>query len=247
MAVSDENHASALARGGWFATTHWSVVLSAREADGEQGREALECLCRAYWFPLYALVRRRGYTPEEAADLTQGFFARLLEKNHLGQVNRDKGRFRSFLLASLRHYLSDERDRAHALKRGGGQRLISLDGQAAEERYRLEPVDERSPDVLFDRRWALTILERAQQRLREECVEAGREALHDELVRPAWETVPYAELGVRWGMTESAIKSAAHRLRRRLGELLREEIARTVCSPAELDEEIRYLMRVLSG
>ncbi|HKS36028.1 MAG TPA: sigma-70 family RNA polymerase sigma factor, partial [Verrucomicrobiae bacterium] len=208
-------------------------------------------LCRTYWFPLYAYIRRQGRNPEEASDLTQAFFERFLEKDYLRQVDRKKGKFRSFLLASLRHFLSDERDRARAAKRGGGRPLISLDQQTAEERYLLEPVDEASPDRIFERRWALTLLDQAQQRLRAECAEAGKIELYEQLTGTGSGVgkgePTYTALGARWGITEGAVKSAAHRLRQRFHELVRDEVAQTVSDPAELDDEIRYLMAIISS
>lgn len=234
--------------GQWFATTHWSVVLAAAHDTSDEADAALEKLCRAYWFPLYAYVRHQGYGADDAKDLTQGFFARLLEKNYLGQVDRRKGKFRSFLLAALRHYLSDERDRANAAKRGGGRNFVSFDAHDAEERYRMEPVDETSPDRVFDRRWALALLAEAQRRLREEYVAAGKAEIFDELAGGSAErtgTAPYAELAARWSTSESAVKSAAHRLRQRYHELVRTEVAHTVSDPGELDDEIRYLISVI--
>jgi DNA-directed RNA polymerase specialized sigma24 family protein len=251
MPTADAASGSGSSRAGWFATTHWSVVLTARDGSSADAQAALERLCRTYWFPLYAYVRREGYNPDEAKDLTQGFFARLLEKNYLDQVDRQKGRFRSFLLAALRHYLSDERDRASAAKRGGGYTFMSLDDHtSAEERYRLEPVDDMSPDRIFERRWALTVLEQAQKRLREECVAAGKPELYEQLIKTGTagkNETTYAALGARWGMSESAVKSAAHRLRQRYHVLVRGEVGHTVSNPAELDEEIRHLMAVIGS
>src|SRR2546422_4378518 len=234
----------------WFATTHWSVVVAASDQNSPEKVDALEKLCRAYWYPLYVFIRRQGYDPPDAQDLTQGFFTRLLEKNYLAQADRQKGRFRSFLLAALKHFVSDEQDKAKAQKRGGGQALISLDDQTAEKRYRVEPADIMSAEKLFERRWALTLLEQARARLRDEYVTAGNAEFYDELkVLETGEKsmVTYAELAVRLGTTESAIKSAAPRLRRRYAELVREEVAHTVNSPSEIDEEIRYLIAVISS
>jgi len=233
----------------WFATTHWSVVVAASDQDSPQKVDALEKLCRAYWYPLYAFIRREGYHPQDAQDLTQGFFTRLLEKNYLAQTDRQKGRFRSFLLAALKHFLSDEQDKARAQKRGGGQALISLDEQTAEGRYCLEPADVMSAEKLFERRWALTLLEQARTRLREEYVAGGKAEFYDQLrIMEAEEKKgTYAESAARLGTTESAIKSAVPRLRRRYAELVREEIAHTVNSPGEIDEEIRYLIAVISS
>jgi len=233
----------------WFATTHWSVVVAASDQNSPKKVDALEKLCRAYWYPLYAFIRREGYHPQDAQDLTQGFFTRLLEKNYLAHMDRQKGRFRSFLLAALKHFLSDEQDKARAQKRGGGQALISLDEQTAEGRYRLEPADVMSAEKLFERRWALTLLEQARTRLRNEYVAAGKAEFYDQLsIMEAEEKKgTYAESAACLGTTESAIKSAVPRLRRRYAELVREEIAHTVNSPSEIDEEIRYLIAVISS
>ena len=233
---------------GLFTTTHWSVVLAAGQPDAPQAGEALEKLCRTYWYPLYAYVRREGYDPLDAQDLTQGFFARLLARNDLGQVGSQKGKFRSFLLAALRHFLSDQRDRARAAKRGGGAEVLSLDAQAAEQRYRLEPVDRMDAEKIFERRWAMTLLERALARLRDEAVVAGKaewfERLRDFVAGDS--EVSCREAAVQLGQTESAVKSAVHRLRQRYRGLVREEIAQTVADPAEIEAEIRYLIAALS-
>ncbi len=227
-----------------FATTHWSVVLAAGHAGSAQSAEALETLCRTYWYPLYAFVRRQGYSPEDAQDLTQGFFARLLEKQYLGQVAPQKGKFRSFLLAALRHFLSDQRDREHTVKRGGGLAHLSLDARDAEERYRLEPVDRLDAERIFERRWAMTLLERALSRLRDESVAAGKaetfESLKDFVAGES--DVSCGEVASRLGLTESAVKSLLHRLRLRYRALVREEIAQTVADPSEVDAEIRHLI-----
>jgi RNA polymerase sigma-70 factor (ECF subfamily) len=233
-----------------FTTTHWSVVLAAGQSESQAAREALEKLCRAYWYPLYAYVRRQGHSPPDAQDLTQAFFARFLEKNYLAQVHPAKGKFRSFLLVALKHFLADEWDKLRTAKRGGGQVPISLDEPSPEERYRLEPADEMSAEKIFERRWALTVLEQARTRSREEYVSRGKGELYDglKIFEGGEQTSPtYAELGMQLGMTESAVKAAAHRLRQRYHELVREEIAQTVAKPAEIDEEIRYLIGVISG
>jgi len=231
-----------------FATTHWSVVLAAGQSADKQASEALEQLCRAYWYPLYAYVRREGYNPTDAQDLTQGFFARLLAHDSLAQVGPQKGKFRSFLLAALRHFLSDQRDRARAVKRGGGAEVLSLDAQEAEERYRLEPVDRLDAERMYERRWALTLLERALTRLRDETAAAGKvdafEALKDFVAGE--NDISCAEAAAQLGLTESAVKSAVHRLRQRYRELVREEVAHTVDDPAEIDAELRYLITVMS-
>ncbi len=231
-----------------FATTHWSVVLAAGQEDTPQASVALEQLCRTYWYPLYAFVRRQGYSPEDAQDLTQGFFARLLEKHYLEQVEPQKGKFRSFLLAALRHFLSDQRDREHTVKRGGGLAHISLDAQDAEERYRLEPVDRLDAERIFERRWAITLLERALSRLRDENVAAGKaetfETLKDFVAGDS--DVSCDDVAARMGLSESAVKSLLHRLRVRYRALVREEIAQTVANPMEVDAEIRHLIAAVS-
>lgn len=231
-----------------FATTHWSVVLAAQAATTPHAVEALEKLCQTYWYPLYAYVRRENYSAPDAQDLTQEFFARLLEKNHLGQVAREKGKFRSFLLAALRHYLSDQRDRDRAAKRGGGANFFSLDAQTAEARYRLEPVDRMDAEKIYEHRWAMALLEQALSRLRDENVAAGKTELFERLRNSvAGESdVSCGEAAAQLGLTESAVKSALHRLRQRYRELIREEVAHTVADPAEIDPEIRYLIAVLS-
>jgi DNA-directed RNA polymerase specialized sigma24 family protein len=237
-------------QGTWFTTTHWSLVLNAQDTTCPLAAAALEKLCRAYWYPLYVFVRRQGEDEESAKDLTQGFFARLLEKHYLAQVQREKGKFRCFLLAALKHFLADERDKARAQKRGGGQTLVSLDDSTGEERYRLEPVDAMDADKLFERRWALTLLEQARTRVREEYLECGKAGLYDHLkpFESGDQNAPsYAQVAAELGLTESAVKSAVFRMRQRYRELVREEVANTVDSPAEVDGEIRYLISVISG
>lgn len=229
-----------------FLTTRWSLVAAARVPD-EQGRRALAELCRLYWYPLYAWIRRRGYTRDEAEDLTQGLFARLLERDGLASFQSARGRFRAFLLGACRHYLANEWDRARAEKRGGDRTRLPLDFGDAEERYAREP-DRGEVDRLFERRWALTLLEQVLVRLRGEFESAGKtehfEALKGTLIGD--ESAPsYARIGERLGMSESAVKVAVHRLRKRYRELLREEIAETVSSPEEIEEEIRDLFEAL--
>jgi RNA polymerase sigma factor (sigma-70 family) len=231
-----------------FATTHWSVVLAAQEEHTPHAAEALEQLCQTYWYPLYAFVRREGSSAPDAQDLTQEFFARLLEKNYLAQVAPQKGKFRSFLLAALRHFLADQRDRARAVKRGGGADCLSLDAQAAEERYRLEPVDRMDAEKIYERRWAMTLLEQALTRLRDENVAADKKELFERLrdFVAGESDMSCGEAAAQLGLTESAVKSALHRLRQRYRELVREEVAHTVADPAEVDAELRYLIAVLS-
>jgi RNA polymerase sigma-70 factor (ECF subfamily) len=234
----------------WFATTHWSVVLAAGDHSSARAAEAMEKLCSTYWYPLWAYVRREGYSPEDAEDLAQGFFARFLEKDYLAQVAREKGKFRSFLLASLRHFLSDERDRTNAIKRGGGKTILSLDAQEAEGRYLLEPAHDLSAEKIFERRWALMLLDRVLARLREEYAAAGkadRFAALETFLPGEQATGTYAEAAERLGVAEGTIKWEVHQLKKRYRELLRAEIAHTVSSPDEIDEEARYLIAVLSG
>jgi DNA-directed RNA polymerase specialized sigma24 family protein len=248
MLPQQETSASSLNR-DWFTTTHWSVVLAARQPDTSGARQALERLCQTYWYPLYVFIRRQGYSPMDAQDLTQAFFERVLARNYFDQANRDKGRFRAFLLAGLKHFLSDQRDHDRAAKRGGGVTALSLDAQTAEERYQLEPLDTMAPDRLYERRWAFTVLGQARERLRQEFVGTGKGNLYEQL--NALETgeerdCTYAEVGQRLGMSEDAIKSAVVRLRRRYGELLRQEIAQTVATASEIDQEIRHLMAAIA-
>jgi RNA polymerase sigma-70 factor (ECF subfamily) len=233
---------------GHFNTTHWSVVLTARNAESAEASGALERLCLIYWYPLYAFIRREGYTHHDAEDLTQGFFERLLEKDYLGQVDQALGRFRSFLLASLKHFLSDKRDYQRAAKRGGGKVILSFDAQTAEELYALETVGALTAENLFERRWALTVLDEARRQLRREYVEAGKAELHARIrIFEAGDAgLPsYVEVGAQLGLSESAVKSAAHRLRQRFRELVRTEIAQTVHRPEEVDDEIRHLLGVI--
>ncbi len=232
-----------------FATTRWSVVVSAGREDSRVARAALEELCGAYWYPLYVFVRRTGRSAHDAQDLVQGFFAALLEKHYLREVDREKGRFRSFLLLALKRFLANEWDKERARKRGGDRVLVSLDALTAEQRYALEPAESRTADQLFERRWATTLLERVLTRLRDEQVASGRAVLFEQLkeflVSPGRGT-PYAELAARLGSSEGAVKVAVHRFRRRYRDLLEEEIARTVNSPGEVDEERRHLLSALA-
>lgn len=229
---------------GIFATTHWSVVLKAQDKESPRSAEALENLCRAYWYPLYAYARGLGQSPADAEDLTQGFFARLLEKDFLKTAAREKGRFRTFLKVAYKRYLANEWDRQHAQKRGGFAPAVSIDQELAESRYASEPVDGAQPDLLFDRHWATTLLERTMSRLRQEYVSTDRSALltylQGCLVRSDSD-LSYAEIGSRLGLTEPAVKMAVQRFRARYREILRAEIAETVSAPSEIEEEIRHL------
>ena len=249
MSPSPENE-TVRATAAQFATTHWSLVLAAGSAESTQARAALEKLCRTYWYPLYAYIRRKGHRPPDAQDLTQAFFARLLERSLVKKADPVRGRFRTFLLTSLKNFLTDEWDKAHAQKRGGGLAVLSLDEPPAESRYQLEPADESSAERIFERRWAMTLLEQALARLEAEHAALGKRRLFDELhviLLGEKPTLTYADVGARLGMTEGAVKVALHRMRRRYRELTRAEIANTVASPGEIDEEIRYLFSVLSG
>ena len=233
-----------------FATTHWSVILAAGGAgDTLQAQQALSRLCQTYWYPLYAYVRRRGETPQDAEDLTQEFFARLLSRGSLAQVTREGGRFRSFLLKSLSHFLTDEWRRARRKKRGGGQ-VISLDAASAESRYGLEPADTANPETMFDRAWALALLTSVFHRLREEFAQAGKAAQFDQLkfcLTGAGGAVRYAELAARLGCPENTAKTLVRRLRHRYRDLLRAEVAQTVSRPEDVEEELRWLFRALTG
>lgn len=230
------------------ATTQWSQVLAAKDGSDTEARAALESLCKTYWQPLYAYIRAQGYGPDEASDLTQEFFAELLEKDFLADVDPEKGRFRSFLLASLRHFLSHERDRARALKRGGRASTLSFDVEAGEVGYALGPVDAKTPADVFERRWAMTVLDRAVHRLGEESAAAGQRAQFEELkqyLTSAQPQAPYREAGEALGISEGAVATAVHRLRQRYGQCLRAEIAETVADPAEVDDELRYMLAVV--
>ncbi len=231
-----------------FGETRWSVVLAAQGSPGDEGAAAaLAELCRLYWYPLYAFVRRSGHPPAEAEDLTQEFFARLLEKEWLASVDREKGRFRAFLLAAMKHFLSKEWRRSRALKRGGAVTFMPLE---AEERYAAEPLDRFTPETLYERRWALTVLENVFATLRAEMEAAGKielfTALKD-LLSPDPQNLSYREIAVQLGLGEDAVKMAVYRLRKRYRDLLRAHIAATVESTAEVDAEIRDLFRALAG
>ena len=233
-----------------FHTTRWSLVLQAGAVVTPASAGALETLCRAYWAPLHAYVRRRGYGPEEARDLTQSFFAMVLAKDFFGEADRTRGKFRSFLLGSLHHFLLNEWDKARRLKRGGGQIIVSLDERDAEDRYLHEPMDHLSPEKCFDRRWAETVLERVLARLRGEYEKAGHgerfERCKPWLVGGEAEG-SYAEVAAQLGLEETGVRTLVHRLRRRFRELTRAEIAETVSGPAEVEEEIRALFHALAG
>jgi RNA polymerase sigma factor (sigma-70 family) len=225
-------------------------VVSAGRNDTPHARNALEKLCRTYWFPIYAFVRRQGHSPHDSQDLTQEFFARVLGKNYFADADPSKGRFRSFLLASLKHFLANEWDKSRAQKRGGGQVLIPIDVAAAETSGGFEPADHVTAEKIFERRWALTLLDQVLRRLRAEYVREERENLFEQLkptLTEASRTVGYAEIATRLGTTEGAVKAAVHRLRQRYREVLRAEIADTVANPGEVEDEIRNLFAALAG
>jgi RNA polymerase sigma-70 factor (ECF subfamily) len=232
-----------------FTTTHWSVVLAAGQTNTPLAAAALAELCRSYWYPLYAFVRRKGHSPHDAEDLTQAFFARLLEENYIADADRERGRFRTYLLAALTHFLADEWDKARRLKRGGGREMISFDAASAEERYRLEPVDQLDAAKLYERRWVTTLFDKVLARLEEEFRDSGKGELFDGLkscLLAEDSGTSYAHLGARLGLKEDAVKQAVHRMRRRYRELFREEIAQTVAGPGEVEDELKHLFAVLS-
>ena len=243
-AVSQSAHPSP----DWFATTHWSVVVSAGAQSTPAASEAVEKLCRIYWRPVFHFVRRQGYSAHDAQDLTQSFFAKLLEKNFWARADRQKGRFRSFLLNALTQFMADQRDHARAAKRGGGIPLISLDEITLEEQIPL--VHEFSPEQIFDRCWATTILDQARTRLRAECAASGKSQLFEclEIVgREDANSLTYSQLAARLDMTTGAVKTAVSRLRERYAELVQDEIAQTLADPSQLAEEIGYLRSILSA
>lgn len=230
-----------------FTTTHWSVVLAAQAAT-PAAQAALEKLCRTYWRPIYGFVRRQGVKPEEAKDLTQGFFALLLERRDLETVRKEKGRLRSYLLTSLKHFLTNERDRAMALKRGEGQRLIPLQDLRERERSGFEPADTLAADQIYERRWALSVLDQVLARLGDEYRAAGNIRLFDRLEKSLTDEPDRpssAETAQEFGMTESAVRQASYRLRLRYRQLLREEIAHTVIAAGDIENELRHLVAVL--
>jgi RNA polymerase sigma factor (sigma-70 family) len=232
-----------------FTTTHWSVVL---EAQGESpaAQEALEKLCRTYWRPIYAFLRRQGVGREEAEDITQGFFAQLLERRKFSALRKEKGRLRSFLLGGLKYFLADEQRRAMAIKRGKGQRLIPLEDLRADERFEMEPADPVTAEMIYERRWALTVLERVLSRLKDEYLAADNAALFDslkQLLPDEPDSPSQVEIAAQLGMTENALRQAFYRFRQRYQALLREEIAHTVATPGDIEDELRHLIAVLEA
>jgi RNA polymerase sigma-70 factor (ECF subfamily) len=250
--MSSENELPVAAESGRaeFTTTHWSLVLAAGEDDSPHAAEALNELCRVYWFPLYAYVRRQGFSPHEAQDLTQEFLMRLLQKRDLARVGPAKGRFRSYLLVALQHFLVNEWERARTAKRGGGQRPVALDAFDPEQRYQIEPHDHLSADKIYERKWALTVLEQVLAQLKRELADAGKMG-HFECLKIFLSADnpkrTMLEVGRELNLSEGAVKVAVHRLRVRYRELLRAEITRTVATPAEVEEEFQHLFKVLAG
>ena len=255
---ADDEVTSLTARGGaaggldWpvaFTTTHWSLVLSAQD-ESPAAYEALEKLCRIYWRPIYSFAQRQGLGPEEAKDITQGFFAQLLERRSFNAVRKEKGRLRSFLLGALKYFLADEHRRESAIKRGKGQRLIPLEELSADERIEMEPADPVTAEMIYERRWASTLLERVLTRLKNEYGAAGNAALFDSLkeLLPDEPGAPsQAEIAARMGMTENAVRQAFYRFRQRYQSLLREEIAHTVATPGDIEDELRHLIAVVES
>ncbi len=249
MSLSEPERASAASSAESFTTTHWSVVLLAGQHPAPQAAEALEKLCRTYWYPLYAYVRRKGYDAPDAQDLTQGFLMRLLEKNYLAHADPTKGKFRSFLVAGLNYFLTNEWRHRQAAKRGGGQVPISLDDDTAESRYARESVPDLTPEKLYERRWALTLLDQALVQLQAEMAAAGKARQFDQLrtfLTTEATRSDYAAVGAPLEMTAGTVAVAVHRLRQRYRELVREEIAHTVASPAEIEDEIRWLFAAVA-
>ncbi|MFO1500394.1 MAG: ECF-type sigma factor [Verrucomicrobiota bacterium] len=233
-----------------FGTTHWSVILEAgKGTDSPHASEALESLCRSYWYPLYAYARQRGQAHADAQDLTQGFFLRLVDRNWLAQVDRTKGKFRSFLLMAMNHFLANEWRQLRAEKRGGQAVFVSLDDDLAQERWKFEPTTDSTPEKAFEQRWAAALLERVLYRLRAEQAAAGRSRLFDELkvfLTGRKGEVAYSEMATRLKSTESALKMSVYRLRHRYGEILREEISNTIASTDDVNTELRYLLALLT-
>jgi len=248
MILHPDQRESAESRASLFVTTRWSVVMAAREKDSPESAQALETLCQGYWYPLYAFIRRLGNSPHDAQDLTQEFFARLLQKDWLGAVERERGRFRSFLLMAVKRFLANEWDRAQAQKRGAGAALLSLDADLAESRYAAEAGIAAPADSLYERRWAMALLENVMQRLRHEHEIAGRSNEY-EILKPCLTAdrgeIRYDELAAALGIEPVSTRSAVHRLRKRFREVFRDEVAGTVADPADVDDEMRAVIAAL--
>lgn len=242
--TSEQANQSDSAPGDVFATTHWTVVLAAGQRHTPQSDHALEALCRTYWFPLYAYVRRRGHAKADAEDLVQAFFARFLAKNYLAGLSEERGRFRAFLLAALKNFLVNEWKHANRQKRGGGETALSLDWETADTRFQVAAQNEPSPDQAFDREWALALLSKVIEKLQAECVAEGKAQLFEQLkvfLAAGKSETAQSEVATALGMEEGAVRVAVHRLRKRYRQLLRDEIANTLSDPAMVDEEMRAL------
>jgi RNA polymerase sigma-70 factor (ECF subfamily) len=248
-----DNAAIAVAQAGSprdFRTTHWSVVLAAGNSASPHAEAAIEKLCRTYWFPIYGFIRHQGHDRHEAQDLTQEFFCRFLQSQALGSVDPSRGRFRSFLIASLKHFLANEWDKAKRLKRGGGREFFSWDGLEPEERYRLEPSDEKSPETIFDQQWAQALVSATLAKLRVECADEDTESRFEVLkafLSGNPEGISYAHAAEQLGLSESAVRSAIHRLRQRYAQIFRAQVAETVTSPEAAEAEIRHLFAALTA
>ncbi|MEK7782206.1 MAG: sigma factor [Verrucomicrobiota bacterium] len=251
MALTTEHSSqSSSAPGDIFATTHWTVVLAAGQRHTPQSDHALEELCRTYWFPLYAYVRRRGYAKADAEDLVQAFFARFLAKNYLAGLSEERGRFRAFLLAALKNFLTNEWKKSQRLKRGGGERMLSLDWESADTKFQVAATNEPNPEQVFDREWALALLAKVIERLQAECAAEGKAQLFEQLkvfLTAGKGEAAHAEVARGLGMEEGAVRVAVHRLRKRYRVLLREEITQTLSDPAMVDEEMRALFGAFGG
>jgi RNA polymerase sigma-70 factor (ECF subfamily) len=248
MAATDQSDHPGSPAPWRFASTRWSLVAAAGQGASPEAQEALATLCQVYWYPLYAYARRRLASVEDAQDLTQEFFAQLLEKDYLQAADPNRGKFRSFLLTAFKHFLSKERDRANAQKRGGGRRILPLDFQVGESRFHLEPTNRATPDSLYERRWALTLLEQALNRLRQEFAGSGKQQLFESLkgtLTGDSSAEPYSQIAEKLSMSEQAVKVAVHRMRQRYKELLRGEIAQTVATDEEIDDELRDLFNAV--
>lgn len=231
-----------------FATTRWSVILHAGNEVSAEHASALAQLCQCYWYPIYAFVRRRGFNPHDAQDLTQGFFLNLLERNYLDRADRQLGKFRWFLMGAVKHYLSHEYRKSQAQKRGGGQRCIPLDEIYAEKRFALEPRTDVTPETMFERNWALTVLDRARQQLRDQYAVAGKSDRFEKLepfLPGGQPTESYAQIGLALGLGEGALRVELHRMKALFRKLVRVEIGHTVSTPTEIDEELQHLITVL--
>jgi len=246
--IASRNTIHTLSGASDFPTTRWTLVVAAADPQRKEARSALASLCESYWYPLYAYVRRRGYLPDKAQDLTQEFFIRVLEGRYLDRAEPEKGRFRAFILTSLKFFLADEGDRERAQKRGGGA-VLPLEFPTGEERYQREPAHDETPERIFERRWALSVLDRVVERLRNEFVQHGRPEHFDRLkvFLLGQSDAPYSVLACEMNTSQGALKVAIHRLRKRYRELFRQEIADTVADPADVESELRFLAAALTG